>query len=259
MKSKILALFIMLLIMVVSNAQTMEQRKLAEEENVKMLEEAGLAAFNSGIKIVPRYMLGAPQEILERGAEEEEQRKTLGYLEKNTNRPRQLLIFGKNASVYLKAYAENTNDKSVHLRKNIKDLKLAFKFKGIPHDNSLLARSNVTLIGVAPQGAFHEDLGGWSGATQFFDVKNIGSCSYGVMNVKSSGTSALLAMEDVIYDVNNKATIVLVEGNEKSGFIYKVEWYDNENFHELECANLEYSADTTNAVIALANQIDAHS
>jgi len=120
----------------------------------------------------------------------------------------------------------------------------------------LLARSNVTLIGVAPQGAFHEESGGWSGVAQFFDVKNIGSCSYGVMNVKASGISALLAMEDVVYDVNNKATIILVEGCEKSGFIYKVEWYDNENFHELECANMEYSADINDAVVELAKKID---
>ena len=76
------------------------------------------------------------------------------------------------------------------------------------------------------------------------------------MNVKASGTSALLAMEDVVYDVNNKATIVLVEGSEKSGFIYKVEWYDNENFHELECANMKYSADINDAVVELAKKID---
>jgi hypothetical protein len=145
MKSKILALFVMSSIAVISNAQTIEERKLAEKENMKMLEEAGLPAFNSGIKIVPRAMLGTPEKILKKGAEEEKQRKALGYLKKNTSRPMELLTLQKNAPVYLKTYAKNTNDEVTHLRKNIKDLKLAFKFKGIPYDNSLLARSNVTL------------------------------------------------------------------------------------------------------------------
>lgn len=133
---------------------------------------------------------------------------------------------------------------------------MAFKFHGIPDDKSIMPGSSIALIGVVPQGAFHEELGGWSGAAQFFDAKNIGSCSYGVMNVKASGTSALLAIEDVVYDVNNKATIILAEGNEKSGFIYKVEWYDNDNFHELECANMKYSANIKNAVVELAKNID---
>jgi hypothetical protein len=256
MKAKILAFFIISLMALTSSAQTPEERKLAEERNMKMLEEMGLPAFNSGIKIVPRAMLGTPEKVAKKGAEEEKQRKSLGYVKKNTSRPMELLSLRKNAPIYLKTYAKNTNDESTYLRKNIKDLKLAFKFKGVPHRNSLLAGSNVTLIGVAPQGGFHEESGGWSGAAQFFDVKNIGSCSYGVMNVKASGTSALLAQEDVVYDINNKATIILVEGNEKSGFLYKVEWYDDENFHELECANKSYSSEINSSVIKLAKAID---
>src|SRR5438105_2730361 len=125
MKSKILALFIMSLMAVISNAQTIEERKLAEEKNMEMLEGMGLPAFNSGIKIVPRALLGAPEEILKKGAEEEKQRKMLGYLKKNTSRPMELLTLQKNAPMYLKTYANNLNDKSTHLRKNIKNLKLA--------------------------------------------------------------------------------------------------------------------------------------
>jgi hypothetical protein len=256
MKLKIFALFIVSLMMDISNAQTNQEKKLAEESNMKMLEELGLPSFHSGIKIVPRAMLGTPDEILKKGAEEEKQRKILGYSIKDSNRPIELLNLNKNAPDYLKTYARNTNAEATHLRRNIKDLKLAFKFHGIAHVNSVMPGGNISLIGVVPQGAFHEELGGWSGAAQFFDAKKIGSCSYGVMNVKASGTSALLAIEDVVYDVNNKATIILAEGNKKSGFIYKVEWYDNDNFHELECANMKYSGDIKNAVVELAKNID---
>lgn len=120
----------------------------------------------------------------------------------------------------------------------------------------MVAGRNITLIGATPQGSFHEEANGWSGVAQFFDAKNIGSCSYSVMNVKVSGTSAQLAMEDVVYDINNKPTIILAEGNKNSGFLYKVEWYDDENFHELECANQNYSKQINQAVIELAKQID---
>ncbi|MGV3740114.1 MAG: hypothetical protein ACO1N3_02325 [Gammaproteobacteria bacterium] len=52
-------------------------------------------------------------------------------------------------------------------------------------------------------------------------------------------------------------TFSTVEGSLNTGFIYKIEWYDNENFHELECANLKYSSELTKSVINLAKDIDA--
>lgn len=161
-------------------------------------------------------------------------------------------------AIHFKLYAGNTRATSTHLRQQIKDLKLAFNFKGVPQGNTLAAAGNITLLGVAPQGGFHEDKGGWSGAAQYFDAKSIGSCSYGVMNVKASNTAAELAIEDVTYSVNNKPTIITVEGNKVSGFLYKVDWYDDKNFHELECANMKYSSDKTNSVIGLAYQIDTN-
>ena len=103
---------------------------------------------------------------------------------------------------------------------------------------------------------FHKENGGWSGAAQFFVVKNIGTCSYGVMSVKASNTAAELAAEDVTYIINKKPTITTVEGSPNTGFIYKIEWYDNENFHELECANMKYSSELTISVTNLAKDID---
>ena len=77
------------------------------------------------------------------------------------------------------------------------------------------------------------------------------------MNVKASNTAAQLAEEDVTYTINNKATILMpVEGSVNSGYLYFTKWYDENNFHELECANMKYSPTINQAVIELAKRID---
>ena len=258
MKKKILALSLLSFAAFSANKLTPEQDKIEEHKRMKALSDLGLPLPGSGIKLVPRAMLDLSKDQLKKGAKAEEEMKTLGYAVVETNRPIELLNFHNYSKTQFKLYATNTRDTSTHLRSQIKDLKLAFEFKGVPQGKSLGIAGNITLLGVAPQGGFHDDKGGWSGAAQYFDAKNIGSCSYGVMNVKASNTAAELAIEDVTYSVNNKATITTVEGNKSSGFLYKVDWYDNQNFHELECANMKYSAETTNSIIALANQIDVY-
>ena len=222
----------------------------------RISEEAGLPAFNSGIKIVPRSQLGLPAEVLEEGSAELKQQAEIGYVEKEVPYVSNLMDMEKMAPVYIKQYASNLNEQSTHMRKDPKDLKLAFKFKGIKNNRLLSARGGITPLGSAPMGSFDKDDGGWSGAIQFFSISNLGVCSYSVMNVKASGTSAMIAMEDVSYIINNKATLAKVEGSKSSGFIYKVEWYDDENFHELECANSIYSKQTNQDVIRLAKEID---
>ncbi len=226
------------------------------ENHKKILEELGLTVPGSGIKLVPRSMLNLSEDQLKSGEKAEKERKKLGYAVVYTNRPIELINFHNYAKTQFKLYEDNERATSTHLRKNINDLKLAFKFKGVPEGNSLASAGTVTMLGIAPKGGFHEEKGGWSGAGQFFDAKNIGSCAYSVMNVKASNTAARLAIEDVTYDINNKVTISFVEGNKNSGFLYKVEWYDNDNFHELECANMKYSPEINRSVIELANRID---
>lgn len=63
----------------------------------------------------------------------------------------------------------------------------------------------------------------------------------------------------VTYIINKKPTISIVEGSPNTGFIYKIEWYDHESFHELECANMKYSSDLAKSVTNLAKDIDTQS
>ncbi|MEI6096061.1 MAG: hypothetical protein WCR08_11505 [Gammaproteobacteria bacterium] len=245
---------------IVSFAQTQENSD--EQARMKMLADLGLPLPGSGIKLVPRSKLNLSKEQLALGKKAEEEMNTLGYAIDNSDRPKELLNMRHEAKSHFRIQsAKAMSDTNTGLRPKVENLKLAFKFKGVSqskdqHTPKMALENKIILIGAAPQGGFHENKGGWSGAVQFFEMKNIGTCSYGLMNVKASNTAAELAIEDVTYLVNKKATITTVYGSPSTGFIYKVEWYDNENFHELECANMTYSPNLKQEVINLAKNID---
>jgi len=256
MKTKIIVSSLIAIVAFNANALTAERLAEVKKKDMKILEEMGLPAFNSGIQVVPRSQLGMPDEVLKVGQAEASQREELGYAEKDEPYVAELLAMKVNAPHDLKLMAGNLNEGSTHLRKSTADLKLAFKFKGVEGNKKMLSYGgDIGVLGAAPQGSFNPD-NGWSGAAQFFTVKNIGVCSYAVMNVKASGTAAMLAMEDVTYDVHDKATLIKVDGSKNSGFLYKVEWFDDENFHDLQCANSQYSKQINHDVINLARMVD---
>lgn len=128
------------------------------------------------------------------------------------------------------------------------DIKLAFDYPG-PAISSMK-----TIIGFAPAGTWTED--GWSGIGLIFQNPSIGICSYQLDNVKISGGSIFLAAESVNYRVNNKPTRSRVEGTEGVGFLYKLSWYDDVFFHDLECANSKFEKVLINQLEELAIAID---
>lgn len=224
--------------------------------NEQVLTELGLPLPRSGIQIVPRSQLGTPDALLKQGLAEIKQRKELGYAEKDDPYIAELLAMKKTAPHDIKLYSSNQNDESTHLRKSVKDLKLAFKFPGTGTNGKLYYTPGMQILGAAPQGSYDQG-SGWSGALQFFAYRNIGVCAYGVMNVEASGTAAMLAVEDVTYDVNDKPTLIKVDGKPNYGFLYKVEWFDEVNFHELTCATQNYSTETKQSIISLARVLDS--
>jgi hypothetical protein len=234
---------------------TVAATPLDEQERLQGLVELGLPLPGSGIKLIPRAMFGLSEEQIQRGEKAAIEMEILGYAVEESTRPMELLHFQNTAKNQFITYANNNQQTSTHLRRKPKDLKLAFNFKGIPQQRNL-AGNDLVPIAVSPQGAFDDEKGGWTGAAQYFSVKSIGVCSYAVMNVGASETAAELAVEDVTYTINNKATLTSVRGKPGFGFIYKLEWFDDLNFHELECANMKYSINITNDVVQLAKLID---
>lgn len=221
-----------------------------KEEDMKILAELGLPLPDSGIKIMPRALMGKSAESIKRDEQYDLEMREKGFIEESSIRPKELINFKAHAELQFKNYANNENNASTHIRHSLNNLKLAFTPKRLP---SMLMAS---FIGTAPQGAYRDK--GWTGAVQFFEAKDIGICAYAQMDVKSSHTAAELAQEAVTYSVSDKATVLLVKGSKTSGFDYDIRWFDDLVFHELECANMKYSADTTQSVINLAKSIDSY-
>ncbi len=233
---------------VLAMAITPIERESQEKENMKMLAELGLPLPNTGITIAPRASYNKSKKFLEQAANADKQRQTVGYINVNTEQPKELLSIQNVVNKNRKQFHIVDLEKSTDMKSNITDLKLAFVFKPVP--KSLVSK----YIGVAPMGAFTEN--GWSGAAEFFTKKDIGTCSYGLMSIPVSKMSARLAAESVSNDINNKVTIIEVMGNQQSGFIYNIQWYDDEYFHELECASMNFSRKTLKFEIELAKHID---
>ena len=236
-------------------AITPAERAEQIKANEQILAELGLPLPNSGIQIVPRSQLNLPEEYLKQGLAEIKQRKELGYVEKDDPYITELLAMKKTAANDINLYASNLNSESTHLRKSVHDLKLAFEFPGAESKGNLHYVQGMQILGAAPQGGYDQDAG-WSGALTFFAYRDVGVCAYGVMNVEASGTAAMLAAEDVTYEINDKPTLIKIDGKPDYGFLYKVEWFDEVNFHELQCATQEYTPEVKKSVISLAKKLD---
>lgn len=255
MKIKLSSALLLSSLSLTACAFTPAERAEQVKANEQILAELGLPLPKSGIQIVPRSQLGLPEAFLKQGLAEIKQRESLGYAEKVDPYIAELLGMKSTAAHDIKLYASNQNASSTHLRKSVQDLKLAFEFPGTEVKGKLRYVPGVQTLGAAPQGSFDPEKG-WSGALNFFAYRNLGVCAYGVMNVEASGTAAMLAAEDVTYEVNDKPTLIKVDGKRSYGFLYKVEWFDAVNFHELQCATQNYSDEIKGAVIQLAKNLD---
>ncbi|KTD66696.1 hypothetical protein Lste_2902 [Legionella steelei] len=186
----------------------------------------------------------------------DEQQKN-GYVNDNEPRAKELLDLKNTAAYQKKKYNGVLSAESTHIRDSSTDLKLAYTFVGVPPEDMDMS------IGFAPYGAYKSvkngDIGdGWDGAVQFFDKNGIGSCAFSEHNRKLSGLGVELIKELVSYDVQNRPTVILVKGTKESGYLYKIKWYDSTFSRELECANMEFSPQIKENVIALASRIESY-
>ena len=137
------------------------QREADEARNIKMLAELGLPAPGSGIKIVPRAALNLTEEQLKQTQIERDEIARQGYINKYTTRPRELLNMRKEFKKEMLLF--HAKKQSVHysgISPSVKDLTLAFKFKGIKEHKGIQASSfnnDITLLGATIQGGFHDD------------------------------------------------------------------------------------------------------
>ena len=165
MKKNIICLTLIML-STTTLALTSEEKTMQEKENMKMLAQMGLPLPGSGIKIVPRAMLGLTSEEIAQGDKEMAEFKDKGYVSKYINRHRELLSMTPTmVKKELSANAKKESEGYTGLRASINQMKLAFAFPSLSQNKSVKAADNdINLMAVAPKGAFHQELGGWSGA-----------------------------------------------------------------------------------------------
>jgi hypothetical protein len=178
-----------------------------------------------------------------------------GYVHEQQTRAQELMQFKKSSTYQFEKFQNDFSMKGTFLRKNSNDLIMAYNFHGVP--SSLIDEN----IGFAPYGAFKEtkngdEVNGWDGAIQFFTKKNVGTCEFKEHSLKISHGGVELIKELVSYEINNKPTVILVQGTSDSGYLYQVSWYDEDFSRQLNCASSIFSKTTKENVIELAKNIE---
>lgn len=236
-------------------------REESYKQNKEYLQKIGINLLDGEVKIVKA-------ETLMRQAKEEyyssriqnflmmhqEQEKN-GFVKNPEPRAKWLLDFKQSAKYQYKKHYGEISPTSTNLRMDLSDLKMAYTFLGVPEsaiDNN---------IGFAPYGAYKQikdgdDGDGWDGAVQFFEKKEIGVCEFKEHNLKLAHGGVELIQELVSYEVFGKPTVVLTIGNENTGFLYQISWYDNTFARDLSCASPTFSKTIKNNVLELAKTIE---
>lgn len=197
------------------------------------------------VSIEPLSKLDIPESFLKEQEEAFQQQKLKGYSELESGYPKILLGIGKNG---VPRTHKNYGESDTNMKHSISEVKVGFKFKTVPD----VAPKDI--IGFSPRAAYVNSK--WTGITEFFNDKNIGTCKYSATNMKLSNGSARIDPSAVRYDVNNKPGDIFVQGSINSGFLYTVSWFNNEYSYILECANMNYDKAITDKAIELARIID---
>jgi hypothetical protein len=170
-----------------------------------------------------------------------------GYVKTYSDRAKELISLDDAVSFKYEASNKNTDKKSSIFRENLSEIEVGYDF-------ITFSGGDLDLIyGFAGENTFKN---GWTGVIEFFKAKGIGNCAFSEHSVKLTHEAVRVDETFVTYSVNEKVSVVEVEGNKSSGYVYKVEWFDNNYFRDLECANPIYSESLMKNVILLANKID---
>lgn len=199
----------------------------------------------SEVIVVPLSKMGLPESMIKEREAFLRQQKENGYSDLESKYPKTLLSMGKNGAI---DFTNINNPSNTHMKHSPGQVQVAFNFKKVPGINPK------DVIGFSARGAYVDSK--WTGITEFFNDKNIGTCKYSATNMKLSNGSAKIDNAAVRYDINKKPGDIFVQGSINSGFIYTALWFHNEYSYILECANMNYDKNITNNIIELAKAID---
>lgn len=223
---------------------------LTEQEKKRFFTDDGVPVPGSGVQIRSFNSIKMTKEQISSVTSYNKAQKYKGYSEQFSYHAQTLSQIPNAAKVDMLDHPpQNLEPHDTHLRSQASQLKMNYEYHEV--DSSLVNQ----VIGFAPENTYVNN--GWNGAVEFFTPKSLNAtCAYHEINIKLTGTSAVIPKEIVSYKVNKKITTISAEGNNASGFLYQVEWWDKDFKRNLECTAKEYSTDIKNEVIILAKAID---
>ncbi len=233
-----------------NNAHPGQMPPLTEQEKKRFFTDDGIPVPGSGAQIRPFNSIKMTKEQMSSVSTYNNAQKYKGYNEQFSYHAQTLSQMPNVAKADMVEHPpEHLMPYDTHLRSQASQLKMNYEYHEV--DSALINQ----VIGFAPENTYVNN--GWNGAVEFFTPKSLNAtCAYHEINIKLTGTSAVIPKEVVSYKVNKKVTTVSAEGNNASGFLYQLEWWDKEFRRNLECTTKEYSADIKNEVIMLAKAID---
>ena len=142
-------------------------------------------------------------------------------------------------------YRSINNPLDTHLKPDVSNIELSFKFTGIPW----IGKENI--LGFSPAGGYKKGKG-WDGVVEFVQLPSLCVCSFTTFAIEK----VILSKESVEYLVNKKPSEKDISGNWNVGFLYHVNWYTDTRRYSLECANKALKPENLKTMISMANQID---
>lgn len=230
------------------NQAPSEQKKALQSSRQSYLQSQGIALPDQGVQVVPRNSIQLPECLKKQVMTDKNAMLKQGYVETNNPRILELRDINHTAIYEKKKYQNNLDPMSTHLRDKASEIKLAYYFHEIPAEDAN------SVIGFAPVGTYVNN--GWSGIVELFTKQGLGNCNYEENNLKLMHATIRIPSDIVTHKVNNKITTSDVQGNEKDGFLYTVEWYDEGFSHKLECVAKAYSPSTLSTVVEIARRAD---
>ena len=229
-----LMLFPAFSVFAVDSLNSDDMAKIAKERaewTKQHFAQQGSPVPDGGVRILPEKKMAEYKTFKKKRAKERQDIKKYGYIKEFIPQTQSLLNFKEVSKNQFTNQFSGSRPADEGMRHNISELKMAYDFKGVPVNDV-----DTTMLGVAPSVTYIENQG-WAGAMQFFEKTGLGNCSYRENNLKFSHGSAIIPKEDATDEVNGKITVKNITGEPKSGFMYSVDWYDDNFFHELKCAN----------------------
>lgn len=154
-------------------------------------------------------------------------------------------VESRNAPFLLNASIQS-DPTDTHLKSNLSLIRINHSYPSIPVNQ---------VIGYAAVGAYGKE--GWSGAKTFFKDQKFGVCEY--QNMKIEGVK----IDDNVlsHEINDKPTIISSYGNSKDGYLYSIEWFDENSDktvidQTISCAMPSKNESVISNIIELGKKID---